>query len=130
MKTIEKRVRNGVEWLDYHMPDWLRIVDTDELDLTDCDVCVLGQLVKSVDPKMDYRTIASDISKAHHRPNIRAEVIDRLNEDGFILDDTLTAKQAQKRGFHIIDEEGDDEWQNLTDEWRTTINRLRTERYL
>lgn len=44
MSTIAERVQAGCEWLDKIRPGWDRDIDLTVLDLSDCTVCVVGQL--------------------------------------------------------------------------------------
>lgn len=37
-------VRNGIALLDEKMPGWWRKIDVEELDLSQCTACVLGQM--------------------------------------------------------------------------------------
>lgn len=41
-----KEVIAGSQWLDENFPGWEREIDLGELDITDCEVCVLGQALK------------------------------------------------------------------------------------
>lgn len=43
-KPIPDRVQAGVELLDRWRPSWERSINLDDLDITDCEQCVLGQL--------------------------------------------------------------------------------------
>ncbi len=43
--VIEARVRRGAAHLDEHIPGWLYEIDPDKLDVSDADVCMIGQLV-------------------------------------------------------------------------------------
>ena len=40
----ENRIERGAAWLDEHHPGWRDKVNVDTLDLSDCTMCVLGQL--------------------------------------------------------------------------------------
>jgi hypothetical protein len=43
--SAREAVARGVALLDEHMPGWELKIDVGTLDMGDCDVCVLGQLV-------------------------------------------------------------------------------------
>jgi hypothetical protein len=43
--NAREAVARGVALLDEHMPGWELKIDLGALDMGDCDVCVLGQLV-------------------------------------------------------------------------------------
>jgi hypothetical protein len=43
----EQRVSNGVELLDFYIPDWRSLIDWDTLRMENPCNCVLGQLFKS-----------------------------------------------------------------------------------
>jgi hypothetical protein len=44
MTTIEERVQRGALLLDAEVPGWARRINEWELDLGQCDQCILGQL--------------------------------------------------------------------------------------
>lgn len=44
LKTAEKRVKNGAEYLDEVRPDWAEEINTSTLDLANIYRCILGQL--------------------------------------------------------------------------------------
>lgn len=43
--TIADRAAAGAAWLDQHEPGWVNLIDLGELDLGECESCILGQLV-------------------------------------------------------------------------------------
>lgn len=44
LEPMAVRVRRGAKWLDEAEPGWARRVRVAELDMIECDRCVLGQL--------------------------------------------------------------------------------------
>jgi|SRR5687767_5337109 len=42
--TAEQAVQNGAAWLDLTYPGWYRSIDLSILDVSRCNVCVLGQV--------------------------------------------------------------------------------------
>lgn len=42
--TIEQRVAAGAAWLDENRPDWMDRIFLNSLDVSDCTLCVLGQV--------------------------------------------------------------------------------------
>lgn len=44
MMTIEERVQAGAAWLDERYPGWFQVIDLGTLDISRCDLCVLGQV--------------------------------------------------------------------------------------
>jgi hypothetical protein len=42
--TAEQAVQNGAAWLDLTYPGWYRNIDLSILDVSRCNVCVLGQV--------------------------------------------------------------------------------------
>jgi hypothetical protein len=42
--TIQERVQRGIELLDAKVPGWASRINLDNLQLSDCVECVLGQL--------------------------------------------------------------------------------------
>lgn len=53
--TVEKRVENGVKWLDKYGPDdWRNKVDIKELDLSSGCQCVLGQVFANQEIDDDF----------------------------------------------------------------------------
>ncbi len=43
-ETIEKRVDRGAKWLDKQKPEWHRKIVFKNLDMSDPDTCIIGQL--------------------------------------------------------------------------------------
>ncbi len=97
-EEIMTRVRNGIEWLDENIPDWLQRLDVERLDMkSDCK-CILGQLDGSWCDSTDNRDISY-----------------RENEDlGFCIGDDVCDRPLA--------------WGNLEYWWTEEINRLRSER--
>jgi hypothetical protein len=45
VSSIAERVAAGAAFLDEHEPGWWKRIDLPSLDLSDCEDCVLGQLL-------------------------------------------------------------------------------------
>lgn len=41
---IAERVQRGIDWLNANRPGWFHEIDLDNLQMSDCHQCVLGQL--------------------------------------------------------------------------------------
>lgn len=41
--TAAERVEAGAAWLDEHKPDWVDLIDLDDLAMSSCSACVIGQ---------------------------------------------------------------------------------------
>jgi hypothetical protein len=109
MPTIEilpitERVAAGAAWLDqHHSPAWHDAIDPLILDLKEPCRCVLGQLGADIlgsDSAQDFYTVTAWF--------------------------TMTLAEQINLGFHYpMNDEGDygtdDDWAELTDEWRRVI---------
>lgn len=42
-ETLASRVSEGAKWMDRHRPGWAERIDTNELRMSHCTRCVLGQ---------------------------------------------------------------------------------------
>lgn len=118
MTDIDPRVGAGAAWLDEVQPDWWKVVDLDFLDQQQCDQCVLGQLVSWVttgEPKRIHDGYQQVVN--YSAPWCTdTEVVH--SQEAFQLTDRMPIPLAKARGFHISSE---DDWDMLTDDWRTTI---------
>ena len=105
MRPFELEVRRGMAWLDANYPGWVGRIDLDNLVLSDCYKCVIGQLAGS------YGFVFG------RGPGLRGyrEAI----ANGFGLDDSVTRQVGTDREF----------WQ-LTDEWKRQIQARRDVAFL
>ena len=60
MKTVER----GAELLDKVQPGWEDKIDLDELDLSSCSACILGQLYMDAHPRTRNPVEAYDRKRA------------------------------------------------------------------
>lgn len=44
MSTTQEKVAKGTAWLDEQYPQWWEVIDLSTLDISNCDLCVLGQV--------------------------------------------------------------------------------------
>lgn len=63
-QEIAEAVAKGATWLDEHYPNWWKAVDLAVLDVSQCDMCVLGQVYTGYIP-------------AHERDQILAQVLEK-----------------------------------------------------
>ena len=99
MKTYSREVGRGIRWLDKNYPGWYQIIDVETLKLEDCQRCVLGQLG-------DFMETVEDavMGQAHTKEGIRWSRI---------------------HGFAIGMGSLNRDWINLTNQWKTAIERIR-----
>jgi hypothetical protein len=43
--------RKGAAWMDAHCPTWVDEIDTEKLDLSDLELCILGQTAECLVPE-------------------------------------------------------------------------------
>jgi hypothetical protein len=53
MTTVQERVQAGVAFLNEHQPGWSKRISLAELDLSNCDRCVLGQVFGSFEQGLE-----------------------------------------------------------------------------
>lgn len=97
--TIEQRVAAGAAWLDENRPGWLDRIFLNSLDVSDCALCVLGQVYGGW-----------------------GNAPDGAKYDDDDTDDYLSP--ARERGFEQYVKEG---YEALTAEWRRLIESRRAE---
>lgn len=128
-----RRVEAGGAHLTSTMPGWLDIVDLDKLDLLLPCACVLGQLVKSVDPSADYYSVDITVDRSSFSGQAELDSFDAAAACTPLPAVTMTHEQAVARGFHcsdngsFLDDGGKDaiEFALLTVAWRQYIKRER-----
>jgi hypothetical protein len=136
--TIESRVAKGAAWLDKVRPSWFTDIDIDELRLSSGCHCVLGQIVHK------EFAIAGKATQANGYSNVVVREPSYNNTFGFATrEDIVSAKAAvskidslaklvmpgitaKRRGFELtkfqgVDGDTTDEWNALTEEWRSQI---------
>lgn len=45
--AYDKRVEKGIAWLNKNKPGWSKIIKLEKLDLSETEVCILGQAYKN-----------------------------------------------------------------------------------
>jgi hypothetical protein len=97
--TIDQRVQAGMAFLDQHEPGWTASIDLDQLDMSRCDRCVLGQVYG------DYGTGLTEC--------------DRLSVEPYFS----TIAHGFSTG--VDDDDSLYEYEDLTTAWRTAISARR-----
>lgn len=59
-----ERVAKGAALLDERRPGWALVIDLPTLDISDCDYCVLGQLMGDYADGLDTLSLTGDTSYA------------------------------------------------------------------
>jgi hypothetical protein len=112
---IRQRVELGGAYLDETMPKWFDIIDLERLMLNDTCRCVLGQLVRSVDPERDFFDLVTAGYVGRHLPPSE------------LANATMSLAEAKDRGFHMHSADPDSIYDLLTVAWRQLIKRRRKE---
>jgi len=101
--TAEQAVAKGAAWLDEHYPRWVDAIDLATLELSDCEMCMLGQVWNNHIPADERGQIFAQV---RHRI-----VVFQGIEDGYNI---LTARhlikggrQAGELGFYADTCDGD-----------------------
>jgi hypothetical protein len=97
-------VKNGIYWLDENHPDWAYKIDINQLDMSGCRDCIIGQAVG------DYTDIITDagngdalgndwsVEHGFERPSVLAySHPDHPITYGYKELDTLWSEEVQKR---------------------------------
>jgi hypothetical protein len=88
------RVSEGAKWMDRHRPGWFETLDIELLDISECDVCVLGQICggfsEVVPPDGTYSSRGYRWAAAHGF----AVFFDRYR-----MEDTMTAYDALRENW-------------------------------
>lgn len=57
----EPFVARGVAWLDEHYPGWFKAIDLETLDVSKCDICVLGQVYSGHVPYAERQQLLAQV---------------------------------------------------------------------
>lgn len=61
---LAERVKLGEAWLDQHYPGWYKAIDLGTLELSSCNLCVLGQVWSGyIPPEERNQLVAQIVSK-------------------------------------------------------------------
>jgi hypothetical protein len=101
---FETQINRGVKWLNNNKPDWLDSIETGELDLSEADHCVLGQLFD------DY---------------FKALTLNCLNDEKAVM---LGFHVGDHSILEELGENGDQLSSILTEEWLDVIEKLKVEK--
>lgn len=61
-----ERAANGAQLLDQHSPGWAAQISLDLLNISDCKVCVLGQLYGAYQPSLMGLDMAGAVAMGFH----------------------------------------------------------------
>jgi hypothetical protein len=124
MLTTASRVKNSIELLDSKAPkNWRTLVNWDSLDLSHCELCVLGQLYGNYMDGLDalhledgagkYAFISAgrqaDEMHTEWRKQVKTmsklvdELVERRNAAMLEADDLLAQRQALDIAFEAVD---------------------------
>lgn len=135
MFTIAERVQAGSVWLDEHYPGWFKVINLGTLNVSNCHVCVLGQVYSGYIPTheqdqilaqvlelmspFEARTFAESIRAGQSGGfNVLYEkhyMFDFASRFGFSMD--WRAALADGSAQHAMQVQ----YQDLTDEWTKVI---------
>lgn len=111
VKELVKRVEKGIKWLNKHKKGWYKDIDLNILDLSQEDVCVVGQLYESF--------WKGKISTLRY-----------ISYDFKTLSNGMTTKEGEKCGFFLEDAyarvDGQTGYDTLTRIWWLEIVELRS----
>lgn len=84
--TIAERVAAGAAWLDERKPDWWTAVALPELDVDDCNLCVLGQTYGSYWDSPLFADLSNIGSGEFFDNDEERETVERAQPLGFYAD--------------------------------------------
>ena len=102
-REIRNAVRRGVAVLNKTRPSWVTKINTQRLDLSRCDLCVLGQLYSTPGDEDGY-------------------------ERGLELLNGAVQENPGMYGFSVDELSGEDYWDVLDEIWRDEIAKQRAAR--
>ena len=111
MRAVDERIAAGVEWLDANYPNWIDVVEVNQLNLWSACNCVLGQL------------FATEAGGENTGYDYAIEEVWDEEYQNVIREPILTSQQAQAYGFDIDFDLGESivTYQELTDKWKEVI---------
>lgn len=82
-----ERVRFGASVLDRAVPDWFRRIDLSTFSITECSLCVMGQVTGNYNPEKERPNITIDGKTApYFLPwGCRSERLDAMRGMGFAI---------------------------------------------
>lgn len=133
--TTEVQVARGAAWLDRRYPDWWKSIDLAVLDLSRCDVCVLGQVYHGhISQEERDQLLAQVLEKSYASPlllDYGFNVLSRWHELtwfgaaklGFAVESCLCMETCPSEcaGFHGYTE--------LVDEWTRVVIQRRLDQH-
>lgn len=128
-ETVEVQVARGAAWLDEHYPDWWKAVDLAVLDVSQCDVCVLGQVYTGYIPVQERdQILAQVLEKTYLHPMQRDygfNILSHLHDLDWFTSAKLGFSVDSALSFctETCTEEcpGDHGYPELTDEWTRVV---------
>jgi len=135
--TAEEVVAKGAAWLDEHYPAWVQAIDLSILELSNCDLCVLGQVwTGCVPPAERAQLIAQAVAKTEGRQDewwLRTGISEGLGysilaptffDDRSCADDSTAAYGFAEGSCYdqdCVDEDCTPDYNMLLDEWTKVI---------
>lgn len=106
MTTTAEAIANGAALLDEQFPGWWRQINVGQLQLSDCNLCILGQI---------YRPLFNELCANAPSPGCRPEDPYAVAQEDLELSNYMTTQY----GFNLdyYEAEGCHDWGMLTDAW-------------
>lgn len=119
---LTNRIVAGAEYLDAHDPDLIVNLDETNLEMNDCNRCVLGQAVGDYGG-CTYFTGTDDLYDGSIEDVVKNFPVEtqQAYEKAKDLGILMTYEEAMDRGFHLKEDELYATWEDLSRGWAALI---------